>query len=403
MSGPKTSTAQLRAREQEKARQEALRKADEMKRKEKERLRRLAEERRRKEKERERRRQEQLRIEAQKRKDVLIQDIKKIQEQLKISSSQHSNALVSSLKVNTAAGEKELRKQLADLQSRAEYIEQINKIADEIDFSYVSQKLVDEFSALKLSLEGSPSLDELKKFRTVTLPDFVQRANKSSEINKKIESDYDSLFSDYDALCRCCGIQPKEIPVSKAGLAELGRLNNHLKNVLAKREEQELIKKIIDEVMSELGYSVLAVKSVEDNSGDKCQKMLVQYSEDEAVDVTITSDGQVTMEIGLMDNCSRAPDDNETSSLCNSMEKFCGDYKEIAQRLYEKGVIFTEGNYLPPEPAYAEIINVSDYGLEIENVEVADGYIEETEENLQQNSTYQQAGATLYMNRDNNG
>ena len=48
------------------------------------------------------------------------------------------------------------------------------------------------------------------------------------------------------------------------------------------------------------------------------------------------------------------------------MQQFCNDYRIIEQKLEEKGLIFSDRNFLPPTAAYAEIINVSEYGLEVE-------------------------------------
>ena len=68
------------------------------------------------------------------------------------------------------------------------------------------------------------------------------------------------------------------------------------------------------------------------------------------------------MELGGIDTSDRLPDDRETSLLCDSMERFCGDFKEIEKRLLAKGVILAERiSLLPPGEEYAQIINISDY------------------------------------------
>lgn len=68
------------------------------------------------------------------------------------------------------------------------------------------------------------------------------------------------------------------------------------------------------------------------------------------------------MELGGLDVVDRLPDACEASLLCDSMESFCDDFKEIEKKLLARGVIVADRiSLLPASAEYAQIINTSDY------------------------------------------
>ena len=87
------------------------------------------------------------------------------------------------------------------------------------------------------------------------------------------------------------------------------------------------------------------------------------FDEGTAVNVTYSSDGQITMELGGISTDDRLPTEVESASLASDMRTFCDDYFEIEQRLRKKGIITKRISILPPEEQYAQMINVSDYNL----------------------------------------
>ena len=71
------------------------------------------------------------------------------------------------------------------------------------------------------------------------------------------------------------------------------------------------------------------------------------------------------MELGGIDTSDRLPDTNESAALCDAMENFCTDFKEIEKRLASKGVILADRiSLLPPSIEYAQIINTNDYKMQ---------------------------------------
>ena len=111
-----------------------------------------------------------------------------------------------------------------------------------------------------------------------------------------------------------------------------------------------------------MGYAVLGSREFTKKNGRHFRNELYTYGDGTAVNVTYSSDGRIAMELGGVDTADRLPDERETSLLCDSMERFCDDFKEIEERLLVKGVVLKERlSLLPPSPEYAQIINVSDY------------------------------------------
>ena len=73
------------------------------------------------------------------------------------------------------------------------------------------------------------------------------------------------------------------------------------------------------------------------------------------------------MELGGLDSTDRTPSASESAALREEMEDFCNDFKEIERRLFARGVVLASRiSLLPPDAAYAQIINTSDYQMSAE-------------------------------------
>ena len=216
------------------------------------------------------------------------------------------------------------------------------------------------------SLANAKDFMTVKLFVTNQIPKIEKKIADEKQKRKELSDVFNSLYSDYVLLCEECGLEKSLYSISEDSVRAMAKDIKKMNCYLQSKSEKEAIKKAIDEVMEELGYPVLATKYLSSKDGENCKKLLLQYADDKAVDVTITDNGQITMEIGIMDNEDRVPTPDEAAGLCSDMQQFCNDYRIIEQKLEEKGLIFSDRNFLPPTAAYAEIINVSEYGLEVE-------------------------------------
>jgi len=352
-----------RKERQKKEQQEKIRKALEKKERQ-ERLRREAEEKARKEAERKRLEEiERARKEEEARKKRVcalseqLAEIKKLYDKL---TGVDSNNFVSN-------DEKEISRQISEYSARVYWLEKIEKEFINMDCTNIPAKLAFEINKIRSDFKNVKSYSELQLFYTDKLPKYKNKIKDANSRFDEIKRIYNEVYSDYSALCSSCNVKEESFDLSDDGISAMNREIIQLKDMQQKEMVNEAINNTINEVFEELGLEVLASKVVENNNGSVYQKILVQYYEDKAVDVTVTNDGQLIMEIGLMDNEKRQPNSKEAEEIREEAANFCEDAKLIEEKFKEKGLILTSPTILPPNVAYSEIINISDYDLEIDN------------------------------------
>lgn len=207
----------------------------------------------------------------------------------------------------------------------------------------------------------------LKNFSALTVSPLIRKCKSFLAEYEECHEEFEKLYFEYTALCELYCYTAQECPCTAASVAFLKTEIQRITEAAGEEDEQAYISECLDEVMEEMGYAVLGHRQVTKKSGKHFQNKLYIYGEGTAVSVTCSPDGKVAMELGGLDGEDRLPDERETSLLCDSMESFCDDFKEIERRLLAKGVILADRiSMLPPEAEYAQIINTSDYELEAE-------------------------------------
>ncbi len=177
---------------------------------------------------------------------------------------------------------------------------------------------------------------------------------------KECES-FITLFEEYETLIKLLG---EEQSVSFSGVEQLDAEVSALQCRLTQKREQEYISQSIDEVMEEMGYSLFGERTAVKKSGKSFRSELFSADDATAVNVTYSSDGQITMEIGGLDNRDRPPTNAEAQSLVTEMEGFCSDYEKLLIGLGKRGVYISKLiSKLEPNIDYAQIINTSDYDI----------------------------------------
>lgn len=235
---------------------------------------------------------------------------------------------------------------------------------DDLLLMELSYELQNEVNAAKSHLEEIEDKNALQNFIAITIEPLKKRCIASAKFIKDNKEKFFSMLDRYHALC----IQLEEIEenfeFSENGMARLTEIISLLERRCLREAEQIYISQSVDEVMKEMGYEVIGHRQVQKKSGKKFKSKLLTYDDGTVVNVTETSTGQITMEIGGIDDRDRLPDANERVALQKSMVAFCRDFKEIESRLSEKGVILdTRISMVPPEETYAQIINFTDYEL----------------------------------------
>jgi len=136
------------------------------------------------------------------------------------------------------------------------------------------------------------------------------------------------------------------------------------------------VNELIDETIEEMGYELIGEKSNEKEDQPKAK--LYQYDENTAISV-ISVNGQFTMEVVERDNVDRAMTAEEAEQLETQMEEFCEDYEKLKERLAAKQVIHSRNVFhMPPDKAYARIVNTSAYRTKRKHRTYSEDYMKET-------------------------
>ncbi len=207
----------------------------------------------------------------------------------------------------------------------------------------------------------------LKNYAALTVSPLIKKCKRFLAEYEECHEEFEKLYSEYTALCELYYDTAQEYRCTVESISCLKAEIQRMKDRAVEEDEQAYISDCLDEVMEEMGYTVLGRREVKKKNGKHFQNILYTFQEGTAVSVTCSSDGKVAMELGGIDAADRFPDECEASLLCDSMEYFCDDFKEIEKRLFAKGIIPAERiSLLPPSVEYAQIINISDYDMEAE-------------------------------------
>lgn len=258
---------------------------------------------------------------------------------------------------------------IRELEARLFWVKEIQNKIDKLENNEYGEILKRKIISRKNKLVNASSFLEYKEFVITEIPRLQKEVELEINKIKDLESQYSEIYSNYALLCEELEVPKEDFELSENGIFLMTKRCHQMNSYIQSKLEADEIKRIVDEVMNEMGYTVIASKIQTSSDGALLNKILVQYSDDSAVDITITSDGQLAMEIGLMDNNEREPTPSEKAVLCEQMKDFCKDYIIFENKLKEKGVILSEKNNQPPAPAFAKIIDLEQYGLCIESAQ----------------------------------
>lgn len=204
----------------------------------------------------------------------------------------------------------------------------------------------------------------LKNFSSVTVTPLLKHCKQFLDEHENCHEEFEKLYAEYTAICDLYYYVVQDYPCCADSIEKLKAEIQRIKEAVAEDDEQAYISDCLDEVMEEMGYTVIGSREVTKKNGKHFRNELYTYGEGTAVNITYSSDGRIAMELGGIDATDRLPNEHETSVLCESMEQFCDDFKEIEKRLLAKGVVLADRvSLLPPNPEYAQIINTTDYQM----------------------------------------
>lgn len=229
---------------------------------------------------------------------------------------------------------------------------------------YLLDKIEDTITALKDITDKT----YLKNFNSLNVMPLLKKCNDFSDEFSKYSEVFEKLHTEYLSLCQLYGYEIQEYYCSSESITALENEIQLIKDAVSKSDEQNYIRECIDEVMVEMGYSVLGNREVIKKNGTHFRNELYSYEDGTAINITYSSDGKIAMELGGIDTTDRLPNKYETKKLCEAMTDFCDDFDEFEKRLSAKGVVLNRRiSHLPVSEEYAQIINVSDYQMRTED------------------------------------
>ena len=233
---------------------------------------------------------------------------------------------------------------------------------EELRKNDLSKELNEKIDDAIIRLKTFEYPSDRNNFISITIEPLKHKCLDYIEFVDKHADEYASAHDRYSALCDEVGIEEQDFEYSASGLSEMKKTISELELSLQKSLEQAYISQAIDEVMQEMGYEVIGKRDVTKRSGKSFSSRILSYDDGTVVNITESSTGMITMEIGGLDQEDRTPDSNERVELQKKMEAFCRDFKVIERMLSERGVIVDSRISLaPPKEEYAQIINYTDY------------------------------------------
>lgn len=243
----------------------------------------------------------------------------------------------------------------------------LEKILNRLDILLNNKILVnfhDEINNIKIRAQSINSVEFFDNFNAIVVIPLENRCNKYLKEYEQNIDKFNDLVVHYKVMCEEFSVPFIPQIFSLDSIKNLELITTKMKIEFDKHNEETYITDSINLVMEEMGYTIFGSKDVVKRSGKHFHSELFYFDEGTAVNVTYSSDGKITMEIGGISNEDRLPNNLEINKLCDEMELFCNDFSKIEKKLLQKGIVIKNRiSILPPDAQYAQIVNVSDYNL----------------------------------------
>lgn len=220
------------------------------------------------------------------------------------------------------------------------------------------------------NLQSIKDIKQLKDYCLGVVGQIIYECeNYLSEYEHRYER-YEKLYEAYESLCLILHRQPNMIDFSDEAIEYLENENNKLTCEAENLLERQYIATQFNEILKEMGYNLLGQKANSISKDVYYTNRLYSYENGNVASVTFSSSGQISIEIGSVDNVSRQPSKQEAIKQVKSMEKLCEDLPEIEERLAERGILLKQRIAMQPAcEEVAQIFNGKDYNIKVEKEE----------------------------------
>ena len=188
---------------------------------------------------------------------------------------------------------------------------------------------------------------------------------------EKLEAEADELdellsseLAKYHVLCYEAGETPKKFAFRKESLTEI---RYECGRIIEQRETEDidvtLIMQKVRQSLLDLGYEYI---------GEKCESLKTyreayRIHDNVVLHVIYDSNGRITMEVAIEDDCDRQPYQREIEMIVGEQESFCKSFERIFEAINQNGLALRKEQMFPCSPDFAEIINTSEFSGSEEN------------------------------------
>jgi len=240
-----------------------------------------------------------------------------------------------------------------------------NELAALLHNSQLPPNIIADIKSAIVALDKIHQMEYLHSFDSVTVKNIFKKIESYKQDLEEKQAEFNDAYSRYVMLCSMAKESAKKYKYSEETFSEMEEEIERLEIILVRMQEQAYVSECVDQVMAEMGYDLIGYREVvKKKSGKRFRNELFTFNEGTAVNVTYSSDGQISMELGGIAREDRIPSSEETEILTQDMQTFCGEFAEFERRLKAKGIVVNNRIALsPPSAEYAAIINVSDYDI----------------------------------------
>ena len=169
------------------------------------------------------------------------------------------------------------------------------------------------------------------------------------------------LNIDYQSICSLVKQEPKTISYSFENHQDcMDRIENEIRegnSQLQKINNNELISETIDEVMEELGYSVIAAEHISSPKRE-VEHHVYQFNNSNVINAFTSDNGSILFEVtGVKVNNDLSS--MEKLKIKEGMDEFCDVYPKISRELENRGVTISLKTVFPADTKYARALNIT--------------------------------------------
>ena len=157
--------------------------------------------------------------------------------------------------LNTADG---LKHKKAEIDSRIGAISHSDILSDELSA---------ELEQVRARAAFIDDEQFLKNYIAITVNPLLKRCAAYAETYRAYHEEYENLYSEYIALCELYHYVAQDVPFSAEAIPLLKKEIDRIRATAEQQTEQEYIQNALDEVMTEMGYSVIGSREVTKRNG----------------------------------------------------------------------------------------------------------------------------------------